>query len=275
MARILAWIFYRLTAYRRRRLLTILASSLDETELTRGILAILDHRSQQLPPGEALRLLFTLDNRLYALQNREAVRHGAGVHPKHRLTAYHDFFIQRIGPGERVLDMGCGVGALAHDLAVGSGAIVTGIDLVPERIREAQERFAHPQVVYHVADGRSAADLGSFDVVVLSNILEHLVDRPDFLRRIRAHHHPQRLLIRVPSRQRGWQIPMQAELGCDWRLDSDHQIEYTEAEFHQEMTTGGWIITEQITRWGEIWATCHPADREADFSLVTPIIPAP
>ena len=50
------------------------------------------------------------------------------LHPKHRLMNYHQFFLDHIRPTDRVLDIGCGNGALAYDLA-GKTAHVTGIDL--------------------------------------------------------------------------------------------------------------------------------------------------
>jgi 2-polyprenyl-3-methyl-5-hydroxy-6-metoxy-1,4-benzoquinol methylase len=56
-----------------------------------------------------------------------AIAYDEGVHAKHRLTRYHDFFVERIRPGERVLDVGCGKGELAHDIAERSGATVVAI----------------------------------------------------------------------------------------------------------------------------------------------------
>lgn len=43
-------------------------------------------------------------------------------------------------PGQRVLDLGCGNGLIAEYLSDRSDAHVTGIDFIPEAIRQAQER---------------------------------------------------------------------------------------------------------------------------------------
>ncbi|MBI4340145.1 MAG: methyltransferase domain-containing protein [Chloroflexi bacterium] len=71
--------------------------------------------------------------------------------------------------GQRVLDLACGNGALARQLAR-RGAQVTGVDLAPTLVARARQREARAPlgVSYHVAD---AGDLGlfqeeSFDLVV-------------------------------------------------------------------------------------------------------------
>src|SRR5262249_13409272 len=70
-------------------------------------------------------LLVTYDD-VYRELDLAAIAYEDGVHPKHRLTRYHDFFVERVQPGERVLDIGSGKGELAHDLVARSGALVVG-----------------------------------------------------------------------------------------------------------------------------------------------------
>ena len=41
--------------------------------------------------------------------------------------------------GQRVLDMGCGNGFIAEYLSDASGAHVTGVDFIPDAIRQAQD----------------------------------------------------------------------------------------------------------------------------------------
>ena len=45
-----------------------------------------------------------------------------------------------LGPGQRVLDLGCGTGLIAEYLSDRSGGHVTGLDYVPDAIRQACER---------------------------------------------------------------------------------------------------------------------------------------
>lgn len=216
-------------------------------------------RVRNLPPDDALRFLFRLDRRLYRLEGRMAVEYGGGIHTKHRHTHYHDFFVKRVRSGERVLDIGCGHGAVAYDVAEKAGAYAVGVDLNADNIALAHQRHAHLRIEYRVGDALESLPDGPFDVVILSNVLEHLSDRPAFLRRVQEIAYPSRILIRVPVFERDWRVPLKQELGVEWRLDSTHMTEYTLESFAEEIAQAGLSITHQEVRWGEIWAEVRPS----------------
>lgn len=74
--------------------------------------------------------------------------------------------------GQRVLDLACGNGALARQLAR-KGAKVTGVDLAPTLVERAQRRESRLVgtplgIAYHVSDAANLGQFaaGSFDVVV-------------------------------------------------------------------------------------------------------------
>ncbi len=75
----------------------------------------------------------------------------------------------RLQPGEQVLDLGCGSGMIAEYVADCTGARVTGVDFIPEAIRQAQERCAGKadRLTFTVAD-INALDLppASLDAIV-------------------------------------------------------------------------------------------------------------
>jgi hypothetical protein len=98
-------------------------------------------------------------------------------------------------------------------------------------------------------------------VVVLSNVLEHISDRPGFLAALIATTSAKRFLIRVPLFERDWKMPLRRALGVNYYSDPDHKIEPTQAEFREETARAGLAIDELITPWGEIWATLHPVER--------------
>jgi trans-aconitate methyltransferase len=86
-------------------------------------------------------------------------------------------------PGERVLDLGCGTGALTAQIAA-AGAEVVGIDSSPEMI--AQARRAFPQRRFEIADVRTFILHEPFDAV-FSNAVLHWVKEPELaVSRIRA-----------------------------------------------------------------------------------------
>ena len=118
------------------------------TQLESLIYQLLSSRTDEMSSDEALRLLFRLDAAIYSLEGKKAVDYDGGIHTKHRHTRYHDFFINNIQPDERILDVGCGIGALAYDVAEKSQAHVTAIDLSPNNIAKASKHYNHPMVIY-------------------------------------------------------------------------------------------------------------------------------
>ncbi len=90
----------------------------------------------------------------------------------------------RVPPRTRVLDVGCGVGRWSRLLAA-RGAVVTGVDLSPTMISEAQRRAAFEGVADHcrfqVQDLSSLEVDGQFDMVLGVTVLQHILD-PALLR---------------------------------------------------------------------------------------------
>lgn len=244
---------------RRIKQLVIRSSDvLSSDQLRRLVLTMIERRLRRIQPEEALRLLFQLDAALYDLQGKQAVLYDGGIHTKHRHMRYHDFFVDRIRAGERVLDIGCGNGAVDIDIAERSGAAIVGIDLSAVNIAIARERHAHPKIRYTQGDVLEEAPDGVFDVVIMSNVLEHLPGRAQFLREVQKRVQPKRWLIRVPLFERDWRVPLKKELGLEWRLDLTHETEYTLESFAIEMREAGLKTVYQEVRWGEIWAEVLP-----------------
>ncbi|MEO1465259.1 MAG: methyltransferase domain-containing protein, partial [Cyanobacteria bacterium J06633_1] len=142
-------------------------------------------------PVAALHQLISTEDRLMTAMNALAIRYGQGVHVKHRLTHYHDFFVDRLRPEEVVLDIGCGYGAVAYSMVQRAHAQVTAIDINRKSIETAQRLHAHPNLTLVYGDILETVPSGSFETVVLSNVLEHLCDRIDFLKYIQQSVHPQ------------------------------------------------------------------------------------
>ena len=213
--------------------------------------------SRQPPRVAATRLLRLADG-LLARVDVLAVALDDGVHAKHRIMGYHDFFLERVQPGERVLDVGCGKGELAHDLAERGGADVTGIDVDVGSLAFARERFRSPRLELVQADALAWSPPGSFDVVVLSNVLEHVEDRVGLLRRLRELAAPSRFLIRVPVLERDWLVGLRRELGLPYYGDLTHETEYSAEQLERELGAAGLELVELEHRWGELWTVSRP-----------------
>jgi cyclopropane fatty-acyl-phospholipid synthase-like methyltransferase len=75
----------------------------------------------------------------------------------------------RLTPTDRVLDLGCGNGGIAEYIADVTGAHVTGVDFIPEAIRQAQERTAdkRDRLAFWISDIRELDfATGSFDALI-------------------------------------------------------------------------------------------------------------
>ena len=71
--------------------------------------------------------------------NERSIAYDNGTHPKHRLTPYHDFFIDRINDGEIVLDVGCGQAIVAASIAAArKNSFVFGIDIDEDNIKKGK-----------------------------------------------------------------------------------------------------------------------------------------
>jgi ubiquinone/menaquinone biosynthesis C-methylase UbiE len=94
---------------------------------------------------------------------------------------YRQRLYQRVGlaNADRVLDVGCGTGAVTLDIAEGTRGHVVGIDVDEGKLEEARRlREVLPNVEFQVAD---AQDLpfpdGSFDLVTLNIVLVYVRDK--------------------------------------------------------------------------------------------------
>lgn len=232
----------------------LLPPSLRLAALKAGIFA-----AARRPAKAALIELLEIERVVSGQIDLAALEYGDGVHVKHRLMRYHDFFVSRIHAGELVLDVGCGYGAVASSIAERAGARVTGIDLDAGNITQARQRSTNPNLTF--VHGEAPRDLQQrqFDVIVLSNVLEHIEARLEFLRQLIEKASPSRLLIRVPMRDREWRVPLRAELGLFHFSDPTHFTEYTREGFEQEMAAAGLAISHLQVNWGEIWAEVRPA----------------
>ena len=83
----------------------------------------------------------------------------------------------RVHSGSRVLDVACGTGVLMPDYLSRGVASVTGIDISPEMIKIAEQKFSQDNIRFVCGDVETA-DVGSgFDAIVIYNAFPHFPDQ--------------------------------------------------------------------------------------------------
>ena len=204
-----------------------------------------------------IKQLFLIKDNLDLVINERALILGGGVHPKHELTKYHNFFIENIRNGENVLDIGCGYGAVSKSIAQSKNkSQIIGVDYDNQKLHQAMLNNNYKNLKFINLDATKSIPKGNWEVVVLSNVLEHIENRTLFIKKITKNSKCHKILIRVPLFERSWEIPMRKELGINYYSDNDHKIEHTLNQFRKEMVVSKLQIEKLYTIWGEIWAIC-------------------
>jgi 2-polyprenyl-3-methyl-5-hydroxy-6-metoxy-1,4-benzoquinol methylase len=94
------------------------------------------------------------------------------------------FLLEHVGPGQRVLDVGCGEGRFTAELArIGTHPV--GIDVAAEPLRRARAR--HPELDLRQVSPEGAWPLAdaSFDAVWAGEVIEHVADTAGWLSEVR------------------------------------------------------------------------------------------
>ncbi len=125
----------------------------------------------------------------------------------------------RLLNGVRVLDIGCGGGILSEAMAR-LGAEVTGIDMVNGNIEIARShaRSQSLSIDYRVGTVESlSAEMGTFDVVLNMEVIEHVSDVPLFMQVSSALVRPQGIMC-VATLNRSWRAFFLAIVGAEYVL---------------------------------------------------------
>jgi len=117
-----------------------------------------------------------------------------------RLTQVYRFWV---APGQRILEVGCGLGDLLTALRPSRGV---GVDFSSEMVQRA--RITHPEIEFTEADGHDLQMLGGpFDVIILSDLIDDLWDVQKVLDQLSNLCHPRTRLI-INSYSRLWELPL-------------------------------------------------------------------
>ncbi len=213
-------------------------------------------------PKLLIRLTLKLHGFCYSLAGVMAIQLEGGIHPKHRIMRYKEWFLENINEGDVVLDVGCNTGMMP-ELMSQKATFVYGIEIEPKLIYESKSKRQKDNIEFICADATAYdyTKCKSINCVTLSNVLEHIEHRVEFLKKLIKQivwkdGNNKRLLIRVPMIDRDWITVYKKEMGVDYRLDPTHYTEYTHTQFKDELSKSGIKIIKHHIKFGEIYAVC-------------------
>lgn len=208
-----------------------------------------------------LNLMLNIHSKAYYYSGVLASFRGDGIHPKHGIMKYKEWFLENIEPDWVVLDVGCNTGMMPEVMS-SKASFVYGIEINCKLIEEAKSKRQNENIEFICADATTFdyTPLKAIDCVTLSNVLEHIEHRVEFLQKLITQikwRDKKRLLIRVPMIDREWIAMYKKELSLEYRLDNTHYTEYTFEEFEKELSQAGVNVLSHHVRWGEIYAVCE------------------
>lgn len=104
-----------------------------------------------------------------------------------------------------ILDVGCGTGIMITLPLASLGYQITGIDIDEASIKAARSVNPYPNATFQQVDAKSLLASGKrYDVVIASEVLEHLEDPAEFLHTLRALVTPEGEVILTTPNGYGW-----------------------------------------------------------------------
>jgi SAM-dependent methyltransferase len=146
-----------------------------------------------------------------------------------------------------VLDVGCGQGSPLEEVARRRpGVELAGVDFSPRAVELARERM--PNATFSVLDLTQGALDRKFDLIICTDVLEHIPDDRAALRNMRAMCNRWCLVSTIQGRMR------------DYELHMGHVRNYKRGEVRAKMEEAGFVVRRQID-WG--FPLYSPLYREA------------
>jgi methionine biosynthesis protein MetW len=164
-----------------------------------------------------------------------------GNHDMHPLEV-SGIITSLVPSGARVLDVGCGTGALSTLVRDVRDAEVTGIE--PDPIRAARARERGINAVTGVLTESLHETLGRFDVAIYADVLEHLLDPLSELVKVGPFLKPTGIVVISVPNVAHWSVRMEllrgrfryAEVGI---MDATHVRWFTEETVRQLLDQAG------------------------------------
>ncbi|MEK7347463.1 MAG: class I SAM-dependent methyltransferase [Candidatus Eisenbacteria bacterium] len=162
----------------------------------------------------------------------------------------HSLMLQMMGtkPGQ-ILDVGCSTGLMAGRLTERGNSVV-GIEMDPDRARLA-ERFCRRVINADVSSGNVFEQLGeAFDVIIFGDVLEHLLNPEDVLRRCKVCLKPGGFVIASIPNIANYRVRIGLLMGRfryedEGLLDRTHVRFFTQATALEMVSAAGFRVVER------------------------------
>lgn len=149
--------------------------------------------------------------------------------PKDQIKIYEK--IRDLSCGLTVVDVGCSVG-IGSNILSQQARHVWGVDINEECVRFARDMFARPNLGFELFDieNPSSREYSKFDLVVMSEVIEHLENPEKALQIIKTFFHDKTVgYINTPNKNN-------PKLIADEPYNELHIREYTAGEFYGLLT---------------------------------------
>lgn len=172
------------------------------------------------------------------------------------LNAEDDFLVKKIRRDARVIDLGCGSGYVAKKLLVKTNNIL-GVDFSRDAIERATRELGRSGAKFvcdDIFDHLTAHPDESYDVVILSHVIEHIDDAEKFLKKISDK--AEYFYIEVPDFEANHFNIYRGLLKTDLvYTDGDHVYEYDRGDMLSLIRSAGLkvIDTEFIHGFMKFW----------------------
>ena len=213
---------------------------------------------------QSLRFVLFIHTYTYKLAAIFSIKY-FGIHPKHEIINYAQWFSDNIETNKVVVDIGCKTGEMVALLSNNS-KFVYGIEIESSSLSIAKARCSKANVEFILADATKfdyKKLKNKINYITLSNVLEHIEDRQRFLKNIiqgLGEVKPY-ILIRVPAYDREWTVEVKKKLNIKWKLDNTHYTEYTENQLLDELLTVGYKPHRVKCVFGEYYAVFVPNEK--------------
>lgn len=178
------------------------------------------------------------------------------------LRRYYAFVIP---PGQRVLEVGCGLGDLLAAVAPARGL---GLDFSPATVALARQR--HPGLEFQVADACEVSPEEKFDYIILSDLVNDLPDVQAVLEQLRAVATPRTRLV-LNFFNTLWRPILHSAERCGFKAPTLSQNWLSTHDMTNLLHLAGWEIIKRDTRI--LWPLGTPVLDTLFNRFLAPLLP--